>query len=332
MNSILCVDPSANYCNLLSKIDNGAGVRWVLSHGAEEALTLLGGDESFSMMVVASQIDGKDNGIGLIRSARLLASRTKMPIIFVMSDRDLDVAHRAMQAGATDVVLRSNLSQIETLLSEALQPIPLPSQTGRVLLVEDEASQARYIGQLCVKIGFEVVHCSKVDDAIEALLRDDFQLAIVDVVLQDIQSGLSLVRHIRQMAPPRGLLPILVMSGFDDIARRIEAIRIGADDFIAKPCAEEEFVWRLQRIVQFHSSNDPDVPKLSSPDLMVWRQRGLSERESEICSVLLQGCSDKEIAGKLQISFWTVRTHIGRIFNKLGVLNRRELMARFLSG
>jgi DNA-binding NarL/FixJ family response regulator len=255
-----------------------------------------------------------------------------MPIIFVMSDRDLDVAHRAMQAGATDVVLRSNLSQVETLLAEAIQPMPLPVQTGRVLLVEDQASQARYIGQLCLKIGFEVVHCNKVDDAVEALMRDDFQLAIVDVVLQDIQSGLSLVRHIRQLAPPRGLLPILVMSGFDDIARRIEAIRIGADDFIAKPFADEEFVWRLQRIVQFHSSNDPDLPRLNSPDLLEWRQRGLSERESEICSVLLQGCSDKEIASKLQISFWTVRTHIGRIFNKLGVLNRRELMARFLSG
>jgi len=125
-------------------------------------------------------------------------------------------------------------------------------------------------------------------------------------------------------------MPILVISGFDDVARRVEALRIGADDFLAKPFAEEELVWRLQRITQGRPGSEPEVSRAAIPDMAFWQQHGLSSRESEICEALIRGVNDKQIASDLDISFWTVRTHISRIFSKLGVLNRRELMARYL--
>jgi DNA-binding NarL/FixJ family response regulator len=54
----------------------------------------------------------------------------------------------------------------------------------------------------------------------------------------------------------------------------------------------------------------------------------LTARETQISTALCTGASDKQIAGDLGISYWTVRSHIQSIFRKLGVLNRRELMVK----
>ena len=52
----------------------------------------------------------------------------------------------------------------------------------------------------------------------------------------------------------------------------------------------------------------------------------LSPRQTEITKLLFHGCSDKQIARKLQISIPTVRTHLGRLFLKLDVQDRSELL------
>ncbi|MEO6351650.1 MAG: LuxR C-terminal-related transcriptional regulator [Oxalobacteraceae bacterium] len=55
---------------------------------------------------------------------------------------------------------------------------------------------------------------------------------------------------------------------------------------------------------------------------------GLTQREAEVCSLVLQGYSDKEISRQLSISFPTVRTHLGHTFSKTGVTSRAELIHR----
>jgi two-component system response regulator FixJ len=127
---------------------------------------------------------------------------------------------------------------------------------------------------------------------------------------------------------------VLVISGFEDRARRIEAFRCGADDFLTKPFFSEEFVWRLRRIMQTDDEvnvapvlpANGEVTKISADD---WQNRNLSRRELEVCERLLQGMSDKQISDDLHIAFWTVRTHVRNVFIKLGLINRRELMSRY---
>jgi DNA-binding NarL/FixJ family response regulator len=332
MTAILCVEPSASYRALVSRLAVEAGVDTTIFHEAKNAFDYLNSQQPCALMIVADQLDGAESGVNLIRSARLLASRATMPILFVMTERDADLALSAMQAGSTEIVLRSDSALLDSLIHEYTNPLQEFPQTGRALLVEDSDSQAAYVEQLCVALGLGVDRCVSMEEGVERLKKGDYQIAIIDIVLQGMGSGLSLVRHIRQLPSPRSRLPVLVMSGFNDVARRIEALRIGADDFLNKPFAEEEFVWRLRRIIQARSTNGHETPNSPSPELLTWQKRGLSLRESEICKALIQGVNDKQIAADLHISFWTVRTHISSIFTKLGVINRRELMARYLPG
>ncbi|MFZ2267432.1 MAG: DNA-binding response regulator [Azonexus sp.] len=330
MNSILCIDASPSYCATLSELASDSGLNAVLCHDAEQACRQLDGTESFILMIVSDDIADDEAGMRLLQHARQKASRATMPIAYVIKNRDLELARAAFQAGATEVVLRSDDEMIRHFILEAANSVQKSLQAGRVLLVEDENCQAEHLREICLMQGLTVDRCISMEEGVECLQRADYQIAIIDILLKGLNSGLMLVRHIRQLPPPRSLMPILVISGFDDAARRIEALRIGADDFLAKPFAEEEFLWRLQKISQPRVNQEAEIPRAALADLSSWQQHGLSSRESEICEALIRGLNDKQIAHDLNISFWTVRSHITKIFTKLGVLNRRELMARHL--
>lgn len=332
MNSILCIDSSPSYCAALSALASDSGLNAVLCHNAEQARGQLDGAQTFILMIVSDDSADDKNGIALLQHARQKADRATMPIAYVIQDRDLELARAAFEAGATEVVLRSDEELIRHFILEAANSVQKSLQAGRVLLVEDENCQAEHLQEICLMQGMKIDRCISMEEGVERLQRADYQIAIIDILLKGLNSGLMLVRHIRQLPPPRSLMPILVISGFDDAARRIEALRIGADDFLAKPFAEEELLWRLQKISQSRAGHESDIPKTALPDPSAWQQHGLSSRESEICEALIRGLNDKQIAHDLNISFWTVRTHITKIFTKLGVLNRRELMARHLPG
>lgn len=330
MNSILCIDSSRSYCAALSELASDAGLNAVLCYDAEQARRYLDGKRTFLLTIVSNDIDDDDTGMRLLQHARKNAERATMPIAYVIKERDLELAHAAFQAGATEVLLHSDDELIRHFIFEAANSLQKSLQAGRVLLVEDENCQAEHLQEICLLQGLKVDRCISMEEGVACLQKSDYQIAIIDILLKGLNSGLTLVRHIRQLPPPRSLMPILVISGFDDAARRIEALRIGADDFLAKPFAEEEFLWRLHKISQSRANHENEIPKAAMPDLSSWQQHGLSSRESEICQALIRGLNDKQIAHDLNISFWTVRTHITKIFTKLGVLNRRELMARHL--
>lgn len=332
MNSILCIDSSRSYCATLSELASDSGLNAVLCHDAEQARRQLDGTETFILMIISDDIADNASGMHLLQHARQKTNRATMPIAYVIKERDLELARTAFQAGATEVVLRSDDELIRHFILEAANSLQKSLQAGRVLLVEDEICQAEHLQEICLLQGLTVDRCISMEEGVACLQKTDYQIAIIDILLKGLNSGLMLVRHIRQLPPPRSLMPIMVMSGFDDAARRIEALRIGADDFLAKPFSEEEFLWRLQKISQPRAGQESDIPKAAIPDLASWQQHGLSSRESEICEALIRGLNDKQIAHDLNISFWTVRTHITKIFTKLGVLNRRELMARHLPG
>lgn len=67
----------------------------------------------------------------------------------------------------------------------------------------------------------------------------------------------------------------------------------------------------------------------SGADLLAFRRRyRLSARESQIAELVLRGCANREIAQNLGITLTTAKKHLGRIFDKVGVDSRAQLMAR----
>lgn len=328
MPTLLCIYPTPSHGAIIAELARQAGFQCHLCADEQAGTDFLAGPHACELMIVSDRLKN-DEGIHLIRNTRLLPQRAAIPIIFILSERDLELAQSAMRAGATEIFLGANRNELATYIHNTLSESRNAQFYGRALLVEDCDQQAAYAELLCREIGLEVDLCKTVEHGIARLNTTSYQVAIIDVVLLGMQSGLVLVKYIRQMKPPQCHMPILVMSGFDDVARRIEALRSGASDYLTKPFIAEEFVWRLSRAMQSNILLDsPDIqPELTQPAR--WQSHGLSAREGEICERIMRGYSDKQISAELFISFWTVRTHIGNIFAKLELLNRHELVARF---
>jgi diguanylate cyclase (GGDEF)-like protein len=103
----------------------------------------------------------------------------------------------------------------------------------KVLLVEDNPGDARLTRELLAEGGparFDVTHVERVSEALEQLARTHFDIILQDLSLPD-GKGLEIVDRIQEGAP---LLPIVVLSGFDDEALAVEAVQRGAQDYLVK--------------------------------------------------------------------------------------------------
>ncbi len=325
---LLCVAPSLTQQAIIREIAGQHGLEVVACQGEADTLPLLG--QNFFAMVVANELADGDS-FQLIETVRLSLAHATLPIAFVTGSADRALAYNAMNAGATEVFTRlEQVALADFIAGCASAPLESLDSGGTVLLVEDSDSHAEYVAHLCTMLGLRVDIYKGVQAALANYRPRKYQLAIIDVVLDDIQSGIALVRRIRMNHLDRQ--PILVMSGYDDLPRRLLALKSGADDFISKPFSPEEFVWRVKKVLRSYAGHDRHgaEPHPAGDGTEHEFMHTLSPREREITRHILSGSADKQIARELGISYWTVRSHIEQIFTKTGALNRRDLMARFI--
>jgi DNA-binding NarL/FixJ family response regulator len=328
MSALLVLHPDAGIRANVERLAKGARLDCLAAAGLDEAREILMSNQSLTLLVLPNRVGEEDgDGLRLIEELRLILHRATLPVACLLSAHDLAAAQQAFRAGATEVFEDSDTSGLRVFIGEIARQGDAFALSGRVLLLEDSPSHAAFVRQLCRDMGLECDHASSVEDGLTLFANGRYQLAVVDIVLDGVKSGLEMVRTVRRTRGLRNQLPVLVMSGYDDAARRIEALRVGASDFLNKPFAAEEFIWRVRKLLQEQARDEDPVAVEHSASR--WLHLGLTPRESQVCDALIQGSSDRAISEALGISFWTVRTHIQRVFAKLGVLNRRELIVRY---
>lgn len=114
-------------------------------------------------------------------------------------------------------------------------------------------------------------------------------------------------------------LPVIMMTGYGDIATAVKAMKAGAVDFVEKPFNHEDIVERIKQCitkVQARQAHENQVQVLQKG---VERLSLLSHREREVFDLLVQGKINKVIASELGISTRTVEAHRAKIMDKLDV-------------
>jgi two-component system cell cycle response regulator CtrA len=116
----------------------------------------------------------------------------------------------------------------------------------RVLLVEDDAGIAKSI-ELMLKIeDFNVYRADLGEEGIDLSKVYDYDIILLDLNLPDI-SGYDVLRSLRSA---RVTTPVLILSGLASIEDKIKGLRLGADDFLAKPFHKDELVARIHALVR----------------------------------------------------------------------------------
>jgi DNA-binding response OmpR family regulator len=121
----------------------------------------------------------------------------------------------------------------------------------RILVVEDNELVADAILRGLAMAGFAVDRAANADSALAALAAEHFDLALLDIGLPG-PDGLSLLRKLRASGAN---LPVMILTARDTSAAKVEALDLGADDFLTKPFEQAELAARCRALIRRSNLN-----------------------------------------------------------------------------
>lgn len=200
---------------------------------------------------------------------------------------------------------------------------PRPRQAARVLLVDDHQLIREGLRRAFDRAGdLEVVGEAGTVVAARAALRD----LRPDVMVTDIRlpdgDGIALAASARAQRPKLGIVVLTMYAGDEQV---LAAARAGASAFVGKDAPADDVI-----VAARHALANPT--EFIARDLdAVWQRTGsdadrprLSPREREVLGLLVEGLAIPQIARKLFISESTAKTHVAKIYDKLGAANRAQ--------
>jgi len=124
----------------------------------------------------------------------------------------------------------------------------LPPEPGpiKLLLVDDEKGFANVIAKRMSKRNIEVVKAFSGSKAIQTLRKEDFDLAVIDLKMEDMD-GIEVLKIFKKM-DPHIVVIMLTGHGSEDAAR--QGIKYGAFDYLTKPCDFEELLAKIKEACQ----------------------------------------------------------------------------------
>ena len=204
--------------------------------------------------------------------------------------------------------------------------------TIRVLLVDDDPLVREGLAMMLDGAG-EITVVGRAGDGDE--IPGGTSAATVDVVLMDLrmrrQSGLEATRRLREQAHPP---EVIVLTTFDSDHNVLEALRLGASGFLLKDSPPGE----IARAIRSVAAGDPILSPAITRRLMdraaedataYARAKAtmarLTPRERQIVEALARGRTNAQIASELHLSTATIKAHISRLLDKLGMNNRTQV-------
>jgi two-component system KDP operon response regulator KdpE len=116
----------------------------------------------------------------------------------------------------------------------------------RILVVDDEPAIRRALRAPLLELGFNVGEASRGEEALQALRAATYDAVLLDINMPGI-GGIETLRRIRTFAPR---LPILMLTVRDGEGEKVEALELGADDYITKPFSTRELIARIRTAVR----------------------------------------------------------------------------------
>jgi DNA-binding response OmpR family regulator len=115
-----------------------------------------------------------------------------------------------------------------------------------ILLVEDDSKLAKILITVFKNSSYVVTHALNVEQGLEAVLAQSFDLIILDWMLEK-QTGLELLRELRSYGIAT---PVLMLTAMSSTQEKVRALDLGADDYLTKPFSTEELLARVRALTR----------------------------------------------------------------------------------
>ncbi len=200
----------------------------------------------------------------------------------------------------------------------------------KILLVDDENLLLESL-EIILTISKDAEIIGKANDGFEALdilSESNCDLALVDLNM----TGMGGIQLIEQIKGKYKSIKILVLTTFYDDKNITKAIANGADGYLLKDSGKDAILGAIDRIMSGQNVIDAKVMQRLAVLMGSDKQNEitilseLTNRENEICTLLVKGLTNKQIAESLYISEGTVKNYISSIYDKTGIHDRAKLI------
>lgn len=193
------------------------------------------------------------------------------------------------------------------------------TQVPKVFIVDDDEAVRRYLGRLLDTVGLAHEGYACAEDFLDGVDTSSPGCLLLDVRMPGMGG-----RVLQDRLTERGVeIPILFMTGHGEISMAVEAMHKGAIDFLQKPFDDQSLIDRVQVALERDAQNRSQAKKREDGQRQLAK---LTERETQIVDLVLQGLSNKQIAFKLSVSPQAIDARRSNAMKKLGVDSIAQLI------
>ena len=195
------------------------------------------------------------------------------------------------------------------------------AQSARVYVIDDDAAMRDSLEFLLGSAGFMVQLFDSAAVFLNALPELAFGCVVTDIRMPEID-GIELLRRLNS-SPDARKLPVIVMTGHGDVPLAVEAMKLGALDFLEKPFEDDRLIGAIETAL---SQNESGATGEAIAADLAARIDSLTQRERQVMQGLVDGQSNKVIAREYDISPRTVEVYRANVMTKMQAGSLSELV------
>ena len=191
-----------------------------------------------------------------------------------------------------------------------------------ILVVDDEESIRVSLKSLFEKENYQAETANSASIALEKLDNSNYDLILTDIMM-DEKTGIELLKSVKENYSNTA---VLLMTGYASLETAIEAVRMGALDYLVKPISKETLLFNISRCLEINK-NQGLTNVTTEKNLSVLPQaNNLTEKEKVVYKHLIAGMPNKSIGEELNITLPTVKFHLKNIYKKFGIKGRAGIL------
>jgi two-component system, LuxR family, response regulator FixJ len=199
-----------------------------------------------------------------------------------------------------------------------LYDISMPISAGNLFVVDDEPAVREAVASLACSLGIPCECFASGEEFLEYYNPSLAGCALVDIRLQGMD-GLELQERLAALG---STLPVILISGYADVAVTVRGMRNGAMTVIEKPCHNDELAVAIRNALALNAARRESLANRVETQQ---RLQALAPRDRQLLEMIISGTPNKCIARTLEISQRTVDRLRARVFAKMHVASAVEL-------
>ena len=190
---------------------------------------------------------------------------------------------------------------------------------GKVYVIDDDEAMRDSLDFLLGAANFHVTLFESAHHFLDTLSSIEFGCVVSDVRMPGID-GIELLKRLK--AGPT-LFPVVIMTGHGDVPLAVEAMKLGAVDFLEKPFEDDRLIGMIEAALR---QAEPGVKSEAITLEIASRIETLSPRERQVMEGLVAGLSNKLIAREYDISPRTIEVYRANVMTKMQAASLSELV------